>query len=206
MSPERLLERDRRLVREVPMLVARGKAARMPYRMTEGNSCFHGGKAGVSDAFASALWGADYLLYLAQAGCAGVNLHTGGEGVYAAFVGEEGQIKERPLFFGMQFAQCFAGATFVEIGFDTKGKNVTAYSARRGREMLVAILNKDSTAAEISVSGIPGAARHVKEDRVLTAPGLDATTDIRWQQIEPLDSLARLRIPAFSARLLTLNL
>lgn len=205
MNGQRLLRRDPRLLRDVPMLVAKAKSAGVPYRMAEGNSCFHGGKPGVSDTFASALWVAEYLLFLAQAGCAGVNLHTGGEGVYAAFIGEAGEIKERPLFFGMQFAQRFAGATFVDSAFEAKGKNVTAYAARRDREMLVAILNKDSVAAEISVVGAPGDSQHVKENWVLTAPGLDATTDVRWQQAEPHDSLARLQVPPYSGRLVTLD-
>jgi hypothetical protein len=31
-------------------------------RMTEGNTCYRGGKPGVSDVFAAALWAADYSL------------------------------------------------------------------------------------------------------------------------------------------------
>jgi hypothetical protein len=34
----------------MPILVAAGKTAGVPYRMTEGNSCYHGGQPGVSDA------------------------------------------------------------------------------------------------------------------------------------------------------------
>jgi NAD(P)-dependent dehydrogenase (short-subunit alcohol dehydrogenase family) len=30
--------------------------------LAEGNTCFHGGKHGVSDTFASALWSGDYML------------------------------------------------------------------------------------------------------------------------------------------------
>jgi hypothetical protein len=46
-------------------------------RMTEGNTCYRGGKPGVSDVFASALWAADYSLLLASNGYSGVNLHGG---------------------------------------------------------------------------------------------------------------------------------
>ena len=35
-------------------------------RMTEGNTCYRGGKPGVSDVFAAALWSADYSLRLAN--------------------------------------------------------------------------------------------------------------------------------------------
>jgi hypothetical protein len=50
---------------------------RTPWRMTEGNTCYSGGKPGVSDVFASALWAADYMLLHASLGCAGINLHGG---------------------------------------------------------------------------------------------------------------------------------
>jgi hypothetical protein len=51
-------------------------------RMTEGNTCYRGGKPGVSDVFAAALWSADYSLLLASNNYSGVNLHGGtGESV-----------------------------------------------------------------------------------------------------------------------------
>jgi len=46
-------------------------------RMTEGNTCYRGGKPGVSDVFAAALWSADYSLLLADNNYSGVNLHGG---------------------------------------------------------------------------------------------------------------------------------
>lgn len=46
-------------------------------RMTEGNTCYRGGKPGVSDVFAAALWAADYSLLLARNNYSGVNLHGG---------------------------------------------------------------------------------------------------------------------------------
>ena len=58
---------------------ANGAAKRMGVgvRMTEGNTCYRGGKPGVSDVFAAALWAADYALLLARNGYSGVNLHGG---------------------------------------------------------------------------------------------------------------------------------
>jgi hypothetical protein len=46
-------------------------------RMTEGNTCYRGGKPGISDVFAAALWSADYSLLLASNDYSGVNLHGG---------------------------------------------------------------------------------------------------------------------------------
>jgi hypothetical protein len=54
---------------------ARRMGARV--RMTEGNTCYRGGKPGVSDVFAAALWSADYSLLLASNDYSGVNLHGG---------------------------------------------------------------------------------------------------------------------------------
>jgi hypothetical protein len=45
--------------------------------MTEGNTCYRGGKPGVSDVFAAALWAADYSLLLASNDYSGINLHGG---------------------------------------------------------------------------------------------------------------------------------
>ncbi len=58
---------------------ANAAAAKMgvPVRMTEGNTCYRGGKPGVSDVFAAALWSADYSLLLASNRYTGVNLHGG---------------------------------------------------------------------------------------------------------------------------------
>ncbi len=54
---------------------ARAVGARV--RMTEGNTCYRGGKPGLSDVFAAALWAADYSLLLASNNYTGINLHGG---------------------------------------------------------------------------------------------------------------------------------
>ena len=76
-----MLAPDRKVDQEVPRIISVARETHLVYRMTEGNSCYRGGKPGVSNAFCSALWAADYLLKLASFGCAGVNLHGGGAGV-----------------------------------------------------------------------------------------------------------------------------
>ncbi|HTW95567.1 MAG TPA: hypothetical protein VMD30_12270 [Tepidisphaeraceae bacterium] len=49
----------------------------LPYRLEESNSYFHGGSPGASDAFASTLWGLDFMYWWASHSCAGINFHTG---------------------------------------------------------------------------------------------------------------------------------
>ena len=52
-------------------------ANKLPYRIEEANNFFHGGAVDVSDTFASALWGLDYLHWWAAHGAVGLNFHTG---------------------------------------------------------------------------------------------------------------------------------
>src|SRR5215471_7550345 len=59
------------------MATAAARKVGSSVRMTEGNTCYRGGKPGVSDVFADALWAADYSLLLASNGYSGVNLHGG---------------------------------------------------------------------------------------------------------------------------------
>lgn len=47
----------------------------IPVRMTEGNSKSHGGIKGISDAFAAAMWTADWAFEMAALGAPGVALH-----------------------------------------------------------------------------------------------------------------------------------
>jgi hypothetical protein len=56
-------------------------------RMTEGNTCYRGGKPGVSDVFAAALWAADYSLLLAANNYSGINLHGGTGSIIASGLG-----------------------------------------------------------------------------------------------------------------------
>ena len=116
----------------------------LPYRMAESNSCFNGGKAGVSDTFASALWGANYMLQLAQAGQTGVDFH-GGAGNYTPIANSlTGGYMARPLFYGMLLAQQFAGTDLLKATVQAPGLNVTAYASRSKREQLVALFNRDT--------------------------------------------------------------
>ena len=147
------------------------------FRMTEGNSCFGGGKPDVSDAFASSLWGADYMLQCASAGYLGVNLHGGGDGYYTPIaVGPNLSIELRPLYFGMRFADQFAGAELMDCRLDTKA-NLTAYQAMRGRETLVALINKGPESVDVKLSGF-AKGRHPASEMRLSAPALDAKTGI----------------------------
>ncbi len=117
---------------EIAIVQAATKVLGKGFRMSEGNSCFHGGKPGVSDTVASALWCADYMLQVAQAGYIGVNLHGGGNGLYTPIAGslEEG-FSARPVYYGMLLAERFAGSTLVNASLSAQSaaQNVTGFAA-----------------------------------------------------------------------------
>jgi hypothetical protein len=178
MTLEFLLKRgkDPAAYGELATVQAATKQLGCPYRMSEGNSCFHGGKPEVSNTFASALWSADYMLQVAQAGYIGVNLHGGGNGLYTPIAGDTPQgFVARPVFYGMLLAQRFAGSTFVEASLSgqSDGENVTAFAAKDGSHGIkLAIFNKAAAPVRVNFTGLPVAGK--ARAWWLKAPAIDS--------------------------------
>ena len=199
MNGAMLLGPNERLEHQIEQIHQAVAVSSLPYRMTEGNSCFGGGKPDVSDAFASALWGADYMLHCACAGYCGVNLHGGGDGYYTPIaIGPNLSTELRPLYFGMQFAEQFAGAEFLACTLTTS-QNVTCYYARRDHEKLLALINKGE--ASLSVKLPRDLAHRVTEERHLSAPSIASRTEVRFDAVLPRTK-GQVTVPAYSAVLL----
>ncbi len=194
---DNLLKTDPRVSKVAETTLAAAIKVGSKYRMTEGNSCYRGGKPGFSDVFGAALWAADFALSLASLGYSGINLHGGGGKAVADSLGGtlpgealmpdpkvphprpfytpiaeiDGKYVAEPVFYGLKFVQHFAGATMVPVDFDPGTVNATAYAAKlpNGRS-LIAVINKDATqSTEITVPG------HGKGTLYrLTAPALTA--------------------------------
>lgn len=170
MTIERMLATDPKLERDMATILTAARAVGLPYRMCEGNSCWNGGQEGVSDTLASALWGVDAMLHFAQCGAVGVNLHGGGMGHYAPIVGSPSQgFTRRPLFYGMQLAKEFFGATLVEAKLECANDRIHAYVAVRGAKKLLLMVNK--TDAPVTVK-LP--VRHAHTVLTLDGPAMDA--------------------------------
>jgi hypothetical protein len=160
-------------------LVAVGRSIHLPYRMAEGNSCYNGGKPGVSDAFASALWGADFMLLLAQLGVSGVNLHGGGRGFYTPIAGGgSAPFQVRPLYYGMLVFRAFASGSLVPCKLDAGGINATAYACinPEGR-LALAILNKD-VGHDLHLKLGDDVLHRPSREITMVAPGVGSTTDV----------------------------
>jgi hypothetical protein len=197
------------------------EAARIPWRMCETASFSGGGKAGVSDTFASALWALDYLFVLASYGCSGVNMQTGVNhlGVVSKYtpISDDlaGHYAAAPEYYGLlAFAEAAKGEQ-LSLALDAGGLNLTAYAARQGANVVLTVINKDMR-RDASVT-VTGATAKQAQLMCLTAPSLTATTGITLGGA-PVDGsgkwtggksdavkLAAIEVPAGSAVLVTFS-
>lgn len=219
MNIDRLLHPNARLERDITTIQDACRDSGKPYRMTETNSCYGGGKPGVSDTFASALWGGDYMLQLAQAGFVGINFHGGGEGYYTPIAGSvKTGFSARPIYYGMLLAGQFAGTQIVRSTLNVDGVNATAYAASGTSGLRAAIFNKDrqqSMRVAIKPAGT-GKARVWR----LTGPSLESKTGVKFagatvrsngswspaheEHIAPQQGVVSVDVPAASAVLVFL--
>ena len=198
----RLLKGNAQLAAETRTLAAAARAEKRAYRMTEGNSCYRGGKPGMSDAFAASLWAAEYLLTLAANGCAGANLHGGQSkyltaglgghtpgmkvaqgpqtmpsGFYTPIRTEPGaEMRAMPVYYGMLLAQQFAGATMLRCETGAKSGDVAVFAGQMKKDTRVAVINKSAAAVDVTIGGM-GGVKHATLWR-LEAPRLDATEGV----------------------------
>lgn len=202
-----MLSGDPGFYREVEQIMQVADQYGLPFRISEGNSYYDGGRDGTSNVFASALWGADFMLALAQRGVAGMHFHggtlhsvetslgrvahaaTGGDIVaqraaqasrYSAIAGSRSLgFQPQPLYHGIELAQRFAGARMLPGQLDAGGANLTAYAAKQGDAVLVALINKDAQRdAAVALGGLPHGAKG--EVMRLRAPALDSRRDISF--------------------------
>lgn len=199
----RLLASDPKLDKTLGRVTQAAAQTNLDYRMTEGNSCYRGGKPGLSNAFCSALWAVEFMLKQASYGTAGVNLHDGGskqirlslgghlpgeqlapDGAITAAQGSfytpiagtrESGFVAKPVFYGMKVAGLLAGGRMRSISFDPPLSQSTAWAAEMADgSTRVIVLNKDPQQRMNLEIRSPRAARLWR----LQAPNLTATSDV----------------------------
>lgn len=155
--------------------------AKIPWRMAETNSVNYGGQKGVSDVFASALWGLDYMFTLASYRAAGIDFHCGRMGGYSGSPIQvmHNHVMAKPLYYALLMFRQAAQGHLVPLDMKTNGVNITAYGVlnRQTRLLRVLLINKDMN-KDTKVIIIPGNAYHVASGIRLKAPALNADTGI----------------------------
>jgi hypothetical protein len=125
----------------------------LSYRLEETNSFFHGGAKDVSDTFATALWGLDYMHWWAMHGAAGLNFHTGEKVAagdqttpcyYAVFLPSRNGFAIQPLGYAMKAFDLAGHGRTVLATLGSKDVNITAYAVLSSDGALyVTLINKE---------------------------------------------------------------
>ncbi|MBV9081415.1 MAG: hypothetical protein JOZ62_01965 [Acidobacteriaceae bacterium] len=226
-SLDKLLHPDPKLAPELEKLKRASASSRVPYRICETNSFCGGGKPGVSDTFGSALWVLDYMLALASADAAGVNIETGVNQLgfiswYSPIAADEhGRYSARPEYYGMlAFAQIHGGQR-VGVDYDPGSLNLTAYGVLGDRNRLSAVvINKDASRdAAVSIAAqdhfvranvlrLTGPSLQSKDGVKLGGSSVTANGDWKPALVEPLrikGGECELRVPAGSAAIVNVE-
>jgi hypothetical protein len=155
-------------------------------RLAETNSAYNGGKPGVSDVFASALWAIDHAYTAAEAGMTGVNFHGAiGGGTYSAFtIGTDGTVTARPLYYGLlAFQDAAQGQVLLPKTNYNAAWNLSVHASFTASDGTVRIVLVNKDTATLAVKLIVPAATVVTARRLaagtLSSP-LSATTGISY--------------------------
>ena len=224
---DKLLHPDPKLAPILAKLRTASQSSGAPYRICETNSFSGGGRPGVSDTLAAALWTLDFMFVLASAGCAGVNMETGvnQRGFVSSYspIGddEQGQYWAAPEYYGMlAFAQSGAGR-IIGSSIDAGDKNITAHATQPAKNRtVVTVINKEpSFDAEIAIDSGQLASFQKGSLVRLTGPSLESKSSVtlggarvssegvwkptRTEAVVIANRTLQLRVPAASAATVT---
>jgi hypothetical protein len=182
-TQELLLAPEKKFTGSLATFREAAKVAGKPWRMSETASFYGGGKDGVSNTFAAALWALDYLFVLMNYGCSGVNMETGvnhlGRVSHYTPINDDlkGHYGAAPEYYGLlAFAQLAQGER-VPVDVASNGVNLTAYGVKNGNGLALAVINKD--AAQDATVSLRAAGFSRARVMRLTAPALDAKDGIK---------------------------
>ncbi|HTV41853.1 MAG TPA: hypothetical protein VMF08_14825 [Candidatus Sulfotelmatobacter sp.] len=215
----------------VPTVLSHG----LPYRLEEANNFYNGGARDVSDTYAAALWGLDFMHWWAAHDAAGINFHTGdnvaaGQQItpcrYAAYLSVSNGYAAQPLGYGIKaFSLGGRGRIVPATITGNDGLNLTAYGAQDGKDLSLTIINKEHGDGARDIDAIIAPATKFAAGRMmlLTAPngdvsvktgetlggapiGFDGSWNGEWMPLAaPKDGRFIINIPAAAAAIVKLR-
>lgn len=227
---DKLLHTDPKVAPMLAKLKAASALSGVPYRICETNSFSGGGKPGVSDTLAAALWALDFMFTVASAGCAGVNMETGVNqlGFISSYSpiadDEQGHYSPAPEYYGMlAFTQSGLGR-LIETTVNSTDEAIKAYAVERSNRLIaVTVINKRPQGdATICL----GNGQHISPEKAsllrLLGPSLESKSGVtlggarvspdgHWSpsRIEDVSLIAgrlKINVPAASAAIINLHL
>jgi hypothetical protein len=169
------------LAEQLGSATALAHAHGLPLRVDELNNVACGGKRGVSNTFASALWALDAMFSLLRAGVDGVNIHTPQRAAYALF-----KMRRRhgrwdaavaPEYYGLlMFARAAPPGSRLLPAAGATGRLRTWATVARDGAVRIVLINEGSRARDVVVRAAQ--APPLAGYQLLRAPGLRATGSV----------------------------
>jgi Glycosyl hydrolase family 79 C-terminal beta domain len=179
----KLLGVDPKLQPQLDQLRAASQLCGVPYRICEVNSFSGGGRPGVSDTMASALWVLDYMFTLVASGCGGVNMETGVNqlGFISSYspIGDDdqGYYSARPEYYGMLAFSLAGRGELLRTEISPTTTEIKTYATRsKAGSLLLTLINKGATGAIVRLD-TKSSSRQASVIR-LEGPAVDAKTQI----------------------------
>jgi hypothetical protein len=173
----------------VDLFAQRARTAGLPAHLSETNNVANGGKAGVSNTLAAALWTVDYALTSAHEGIRGMNFHQQphdcGSYAWICFPDQAattaGRLRAQPSYYAGLLISALRGGRFLPTRVSGTAANVTSYAVRMPDGTIrVVIDDLDNTLkGNVAVKINGGAARQAGLQR-LEGPSLQATSGVRF--------------------------
>ena len=199
-------------------------AAGLKFRLTEFNSVTCGGKPGVSNTFATALWAPDALFTAMRTGADGANLHVRADKINGPFAITRGGLDARPLLYGLLLFNRTLGpqARLVRLHLSAPSSlDLSAWAVQiRGKILHVLLIDKGRRTVRVDLH-LPTSAPASVERLLAPSPysrgnvtlaGQQLNYEANWtgvKRIEPVIAGARgysVVVPRHSAALLSVAL
>jgi hypothetical protein len=173
---EKLLGVDPKLQTQLQQLRAASQSC-------EVNSFSGGGRPGVSDTLAAALWVLDYMFILASNGCSGVNMEAGVNqlGFISSYSpiddDEQGHHSAAPEYYGMLAFSLAGRGDLLPVEIDAPTTEIKAYATRpKEGGLVLSLINKGEVASVLQLD--TGSQSRDASVIRLTGPAIDAKKEI----------------------------
>ncbi len=210
------------LAQSVSSGVALAHRAHTPFRMTELNSVTCGGRRGVSNTFATALWAPDALFELIRAGVDGVNMHVR-DAINAPFALNRSGLSPRPLLYGLIAFTRMLGPQARLVPLRTHENPTARLKAWAvgvaGHGLHILLIDKGGTPVTVDLR-LPATGPATVERLLAPSPGATADVSLAgqhlgrdgtWvgkravQTVKAHDHLYAVQLPSFSAAIVSVR-
>ncbi|WP_295676349.1 glycosyl hydrolase family 79 C-terminal domain-containing protein [uncultured Mucilaginibacter sp.] len=175
-----ILADDGNLPGYLAIIKSQAKKYNLPYRISESNNVYGGGKAGVSDVFASALWALDFMWIIAENNGSGINFHTGDGLFYSPISTQNGVLQANPEYYAMlAFNYASTGGKIIPASI-SNSELCSAYACvKPDNSYVLTLINKDEKNNASVTILLNKTASGIQIQR-LTAPSLNVATGITF--------------------------